>query len=139
MRVRTYSELRRLPTFSERYEYLSLRGEVGNSTFGHNRFLNQSFYKSREWRQIRNVVIARDFGLDLGCEGRDIHEGIVVHHMNPMLPDDIIGSSADILNPEYLITTCHDTHNAIHYGANEPVIPTVIERRPGDTKLWGNS
>ena len=138
MRVRTYSELRRLQTFSERFEYLRLTGEVGNSTFGHSRVLNQGFYKSREWRQVRQKVIGRDYGRDLGCEGYDIHEGIIVHHMNPMLPEDILGGSADILDPEYLITIAHDTHNAVHYGLDEPTLPTFADRKPGDTTLWRN-
>lgn len=137
MRIRSYSELRRIATFDERFEYLRLRGEVGESTFGHNRFINQRFYTSTEWKHVRNAVIRRDMGCDLGAEGYDIYDKIIVHHMNPMVPADIVGGSADILDPEFLVVTTHDTHNAIHYGLDTPHIPAIAERTPGDTKLWG--
>lgn len=136
MKIRTYSELRRLETFEERYDYLRLRGAVGRSTFGHDRYLNQRFYTSREWKHIRNEVIARDEGLDLGVDGYEIYDRIIIHHMNPMAPDHIIHGDDDILNPAYLITTTHTTHNAIHYGDRTLLRQPLVERRRGDTKLW---
>lgn len=136
MRVRSYSELVRLETFEERYEYLRLDGVVGRSTFGFDRYMNQQFYTSREWRDVRQEVIARDLGNDLAIDGYEIHARIVIHHMNPMVPADIIGGEGDILDPEFLITTTHQTHNAIHYGDASLLPRQVVERRPGDTKLW---
>lgn len=136
MRIRTYSELRRLETFEERYHYLALRGEVGRSTFGFDRYLNQQFYTSREWRQIRHHVITRDKGCDLGIEGYDIFHRLVIHHMNPMSQDDITQGVAHILDPEVLITTTHRTHNAIHYGDERLLPRPPVERRSGDTRLW---
>lgn len=134
--IRTYSELRQIESFVDRFRYLSLRGNVGRSTFGFDRYLNQKFYNSREWRQVRHHVIARDNACDLGVPDYDIFHKIVIHHMNPMEVDDIARGGDDILNPEYLITTNHDTHNAIHYG-DESLLPTLSrERTPGDTKLW---
>lgn len=131
--IRTYRELRRLPTLEERYRYLVLRGTPGEETFGFDRYINQMFYKSREWRQLRNQVIIRDDGCDLGIPGYEIHSKIVIHHMNPMRPQD----DFDIhLDPEYLITTCHRTHNAIHFGDESQLPRALTERRPGDTKLW---
>lgn len=136
MTIRSYSELRRLRTFEERFDYLQLRGQVGRQTFGFERYLNQRFYTSTQWRQVRSLVIARDLGCDLACEGFDIHENIVIHHMNPMTPEDLIDDQESILDPEFLITTTHRTHNAIHYGTRESLAPTIVERRPGDTLLW---
>jgi hypothetical protein len=136
MRIRSYSELRRLLTFEERFKYLALRGEVGRSTFGFDRYLNQQFYTSREWRHIRQHVIARDLGCDLGIEGYEIHDKIYIHHMNPMTVKDITHGNDDILDPEYLITTTHKTHNAIHYGDENLLPRKFVERKPGDTKLW---
>ena len=136
MRIRSYSELMQLDTFEERYEYLSLKGEVGRSTFGFDRYMNQQFYKSRQWRDVRLEVIARDLGCDLAVDGYEIHERLVIHHMNPMVPADIIGGESDILDPRFLITTRHSTHNAIHYGDARLLPRQVVERRPGDTKLW---
>lgn len=133
---RSYSALSRLPTFEERYKYLSLKGQVGEVTFGFDRYINQKFYTSRQWRQVRNYVIARDNGCDLGIEGFEIHSKVIIHHMNPMTADDIIHGDEAILDPEFLITTTHQTHNAIHYG-DESLLPrSFVERRPGDTKLW---
>lgn len=137
MRIRTYTELCRLPTHLERFEYLKLQGDVGGSTFGHNRYINQSFYTSIEWKRVRDHIIARDMGCDMGLEGHDLHDKIIVHHMNPMLPDDIRGGNADILDPEYLVAVSHNTHNAIHYGDSSLLPQPFVERRPGDTKLWG--
>lgn len=135
--IRTYSELRRLHTFKERYDYLQLKGSVGKSTFGFDRYINQKFYTSRQWRQVRNQVIARDEGLDLGITGYEIFDKIIIHHMNPMTAEDISHGDSDILDPEYLITTTHKTHNAIHYGDSSLLARPLAERRPGDTKLWG--
>lgn len=134
--IRTYKELSRLQTFEERFEYLKLQSYVGRDTFGYDRYLNQQFYKSREWLDVRHHVIARDRGADLGVEGYDIHGRILIHHMNPIQPDDIIHGNLDIVDPEFLITTTHSTHNAIHYGDARRIPHQSIERRPGDTKLW---
>lgn len=136
MRIRTYSELSRLETFKERFNYLSLKGVVGESTFGFERHLNQKFYTSREWRLVRDEVISRDFGLDLGVPGFEIYDRILIHHMNPITPEDIEHGNADILAPEYLISTTHNTHNAIHYGDASILRLPVAPRRPGDTQLW---
>lgn len=136
MRVRTYSELQRLQNFAEKFEYLKLGGEVGRETFGSERFLNQRFYSSAEWKRIRDWVIARDLGCDLGDREYEIHARPIVHHMNPMIPEDIIHGDSSILDPEFLITTCHNTHNAIHYGDASLLPRAPVERRPGDTKLW---
>jgi len=133
---RKYSELRRLFTFEERYEYLRLGGIVGESTFGFDRYINQDFYRSREWRTVRDQVIVRDNGCDLGVDGYDIHGNLLVHHMNPMTADDVVHSEEWILNPEYLITTTQDTHNAIHYGDKTLLKTPFVPRIPGDTKLW---
>lgn len=136
MRVRTYSELRRLPTFDERFAYLSLRGEVGEATFGFDRWINQQFYRSREWRLARDAVVFRDGACDLGIPGYDIHSKLLVHHMNPILPEDLERGEEWVLDPEFLITTTHRTHNAIHYGDESLLVKPLVERRPGDTRLW---
>lgn len=134
--IRTYSELRLYETFEDRFNYLKLKGGVGVETFGFERWINQTFYKSREWELARDHTIARDLGRDLGVEGYEIHERIMVHHMNPMLPEDIVHSGGSILDPEFLITTTHLTHNAIHYGSEPPARYTMHLRKPGDTRLW---
>lgn len=134
--IRTYSELRRLETFEERFKYLSLPGRVGVPTFGHERWLNQRFYTSREWRNTRDAVIVRDYGCDLGIPGYEIHQGIVIHHMNPIRPEDIVRGNEDIMDPEYLITVTALTHNAIHYGNRNGVPRQMTVRAAGDTKLW---
>lgn len=136
MIIRTYSELKRLKTFEERYEYLRLKGEVGKDTFGFDRYLNQAFYKSPEWKAVRDQVIVRDNGCDLGIAGHDIYGKILIHHMNPILPNDIINSTDILLNPEYLISTILSTHNAIHYGDKSQLIDAPIERRRNDTCPW---
>lgn len=136
MRIRTYSELSQIPTFEERYEYLALRGVVGEPTFGYDRWLNQAFYRSAEWRHIRNYVISRDLGCDLGVEGYEIHDKVIIHHMNPMQQADLLHGNDDIVNLEYLISTTHKTHNAIHYGDASLLPKQYTPRRPGDTKLW---
>jgi len=137
MRIRRYRELRRLRTFEERYEYLRLGGEVGDITFGHDRWVNQQFYTSTQWRQIRRDVISRDLGLDLGVEGHDIHDKVIIHHMNPMQLQEIVDGESQILDPEFLITVSHDTHNAIHYGDKSLLRKDYVARQPGDTALWG--
>ena len=136
MRIRTYSELSQIPTFEERYEYLALRGVVGEPTFGYDRWINQAFYRSAEWRHIRNYVISRDLGCDLGVEGYEIHDKVIIHHMNPMRQADLLHGNDDIVNLEYLISTTHKTHNAIHYGDASLLPKQYTPRRPGDTKLW---
>lgn len=137
--IRTYSELIQLPTFIERYRYLKLNGRVGEETFGFERYLNQKFYQtSQEWKQIRTQVIARDLGRDLGCEGYDIYGKIFIHHMNPMAIADIVEFNPDILDPEFLICTSFETHNAIHYGSEELLITDPIVRRPNDMCPWKN-
>lgn len=134
--LRRYSELIRLKTFDERFEYLRLAGVVGQSTFGFDRYLNQLCYHSAKWNEVRNRIIIRDNGCDLGVEGYDIHDKIIVHHMNPLILQDLIDVSDDIFNEEYLICTSHTTHNAIHYGDASLLPRGPVERRPGDTCLW---
>ena len=135
-RLCSYRELRALSTFADRFLYLSLGGMVGDPTFGSERYVNQHFYRSREWKQARNFVIDRDRGCDLGLEGFEIYDRIYIHHMNPMTVDEIVDGDDRILNPEFLISATLRTHNAIHYG-DETAIPRVfVERTPGDTKLW---
>jgi hypothetical protein len=134
--TRTFSELQRIETFEDRFRYLALHGGVGDTTFGFDRFLNQLFYTSRQWRQMRQHVIARDEACDLAVEGYEIHSRLVIHHMNPMTPDDIIHDDSRILDPEFLITTTHRTHNAIHYGDERLLARPFVPRRRGDTQLW---
>lgn len=136
MKIKTYSELDRLTTFDERFEYLRLGGGVGRSTFGFDRYINQRFYSSREWKDIRQHVLLRDNGCDLGIFGYEIHVGLLIHHMNPLEPDDIVHKADWILDPEFLITTTHSTHNAIHYSDKKLIPETVVERTLNDTKLW---
>lgn len=134
--IRTYSELITLPTFEERFEYLRLGGKVGAETFGFDRYLNQIFYKSDKWLSVRDKVIIRDNGCDLGIEGREIYGRILVHHMNPITMDDIVNHSSWILDPEYLITTVKNTHDAIHYSDENLLIKDPIERRKNDMCPW---
>ena len=136
MSIRTYSELITLPTFEERFKYLQLGGKVGEDTFGHDRYLNQMFYTSDEWRRIRRDVIVRDNGCDLGIQDREIHGLIIIHHMNPITIEDIINRSEFLLNPEYLISTVKNTHDAIHFSDERILITDPIERRPNDTCPW---
>ena len=136
MKIRTYSELITLPTFEERYAYLQLNGEVGKETFGFDRYLNQTFYKTKEWLAIRNHVIIRDHGCDLGIEDREIHGRILIHHMNPITREDILRRSDFLLNPEYLISTVKSTHDAIHYGDESLLCTSPIERSRNDTCPW---
>lgn len=136
MIIKTYSELIRLHTFEERYQYLRLRGKVGEDTFGFDRYLNQAFYKSDEWKNIRDIVILRDNGCDLGMPDREIRERILIHHMNPITKDDIINRTDFLLNPEYLICTIKNTHDAIHYGDENLLIKDPVQRSKYDTCPW---
>ena len=134
--IRNYSELITLRTFKERFEYLKLDGIVGEETFGFDRYMNQIFYKSREWTSVRRAVIIRDNGCDLGVEGYEIHGKILIHHMNPINLSDIVHKTDELLNPDYLITTVLSTHNAIHYGDASLLPALPIERRANDTCPW---
>lgn len=137
MKIRTYSELLSFHTFKERYNYLRLDGSVGKETFGFDRYLNQAFYqRSKEWKSIRDQVIIRDNGCDLGMEGFEIYGRIIVHHMNPISLDDLKNNSELLFNPEYLICTTHNTHNAIHYGDEGLLITAPVERTKNDTCPW---
>lgn len=134
--IKTYSELITIPTFEERFKYLQLNGRVGKDTFGFDRYINQNFYRSREWKRVRDQVILRDNGCDLGLDGYEIYGRIYIHHMNPILVNDIVHQSDFLLDPEYLICTTHNTHNAIHYGDESLLITAPIERKPNDTCPW---
>lgn len=134
--IRRYSELKQLRTIEERFEYLKLVGVVGKPTWSWDRYFNQQFYKTPEWKRVRRLVIVRDDGCDLGVEGFQINSKILVHHMNPIWIDDLTGHNPDILDPEYLITTSEQTHQAIHYGDKALLPQLPIARRPGDTRLW---
>lgn len=137
MIIRTYSELKKLKTFKERYEYLKLNGRVGESTFGYDRYLNQILYNSTRWKKVRDIVIVRDNGCDLGIEGYEIEDSITVHHINPLTIEDVEEDREWIYDPEYLISTSTNrTHKAIHFG-DETLLPqTPIHRYPGDTCPW---
>lgn len=135
--IRTYSELVKLNSFEERYKYLKLEGNVGEDTFGFDRYLNQIFYKTDEWKSVRDYVISRDNGCDLGMSDREIKFGkILVHHMNPITKEDILNRSDILLNPEYLITTTKNTHDAIHYGSDDLLYQDPVERYENDTCPW---
>lgn len=136
MNIKSYSELSKLATFQDRYNYLRLEGSVGRETFGFDRYLNQIFYRSQKWKSIRNQVIIRDQGCDLGIPGYEIHDRIIIHHMNPITLRDIEYESEFLLNPEYLISTVHNTHNAIHYGDESLLCLGPVERTPYDTCPW---
>lgn len=136
MTIKTYSELIDLPTFEERYRYLRLKGNVGEDTFGFDRYLNQKFYRSAEWKRIRDQVIVRDNGCDLGIEDRMIPGRILIHHMNPITEKDLRYATDILMNPEYLICVSHMTHNAIHYGDEDLLIKAPVVRTPYDTCPW---
>lgn len=136
MMIKTYSELITIPTFAERFNYLILGGRVGHQTFGRDRYLNQNFYRSYEWKQVRNQVILRDNGCDLGIPGRDISDRIYVHHMNPINIDDFENNYYALLDPEFLISTSFNTHQAITFGNDNNLLKLPRERRRGDTLLW---
>lgn len=136
MNIKRYSELILLPTFEERYKYLQLNGIIGDETFGFDRYINQMFYRSQEWKQVRDYVIVRDNGCDLGIEGHEIRGKILIHHMNPIGIKDIQQVNEFLLDPEYLITTMLSTHNAIHYGDESLLVTDPIERSKNDTCPW---
>lgn len=134
--IRRYQELKQIRSFEERFRYLNLRGVVGEATFGFDRWVNQQFYRSREWKHIRDHVIVRDNGCDLGFPGHEIYGKVFVHHMNPMTVEDLTDGEESVIDPDVLITVSHKTHNAIHYGDENLLPKPIVERRPGDTKLW---
>lgn len=134
--IRTYAELSKLTTFEDRYRYLQLGGAVGKETFGFDRYLNQVFYRSQKWKSVRDYVIVRDNGCDLGIDGHEIYGKIIIHHMNPITIDDIERESVYLLDPDFLITTMLNTHNAIHYGDESLLITAPIERTKNDTCPW---
>lgn len=134
--IKTYSELILLPTFEERYKYLRLGGRVGEATFGFDRYINQLFYTSEEWKAIRREVIIRDNGCDLGMDDREIHDKILIHHMNPISKIDILERSKFLLDPEYLICVCKRTHDAIHYGDDSILFSGPVIRTKNDTCPW---
>ena len=134
--IRTYSDLLKLKTFEDRFKYLKLSGNVGISTFGYDRYLNQQLYKSSLWKKVRDKVIIRDDGLDLACDEKPIFGRIIIHHMNPITKDDILYRPDYVLNPEYLISVSEQTHKAIHYGDFSLINSTFIERKPNDTIPW---
>lgn len=135
--MRSYSELIKLPTFEERFNYLRLDGEIGEETFGFDRYMNQSFYRCGEWKRVRDQVIVRDNGCDLGIPDRQLYDNIIIHHMNPVTREDLINKSHLLMDPEYLICVSKNTHNAIHYGDESLLVSTkIIERRPNDTCPW---
>lgn len=134
--TKRYTELSRIGGFEERFDYLSVRSPIGVDTFGFERWLNQAFYTSAQWKHARQAVIARDRGCDLGIEGREIFDKVIVHHMNPIRVENLTHADPDILNPEYLICVSHRTHNAIHYGDKSLLAQPLVRRRPGDTRLW---
>lgn len=134
--MKTYSELSKLSTYEERFEYLKLDGQVGSDTFGYDRYLNQALYKSREWKRTRDKVITRDKGCDLGIEGYEINSKPIIHHMNPITIDDIRNRDPKVFDPDFLITVTHPTHNAIHYGTEQRISRVPVERKAGDTCPW---
>jgi hypothetical protein len=136
MKVKTYKEMSRLETFEERFDYLKLNGSVGSDTFGFDRWLNQKFYRSKEWKRTRDQVIIRDNGCDLGIPGREIQGKIIIHHINPITVEDICDITEYLMNPDYLVCTSQNTHNAIHYGDVNLLPKDPVTRKPGDTKLW---
>ena len=136
MSIKTYSELILLPTFEERFKYLQLNGRVGDDTFGFDRYINQKFYRSAEWKRIRDYIIIRDNGCDLAVDGYEIHGRILIHHINPITISDIKFSTGYLMNPDYLICVTHNTHNAIHYGDEKQIITGPIVRTKNDTCPW---
>lgn len=136
MKIRTYSELMKLRTFEERFRYLKLGGKVGEQTFGFDRYLNQSFYKSEEWLKLRDEIIIRDNGCDLGIDDREIYSRVIIHHMNPITKYDLLNRTDLLLNPEYLICTTKRTHDAIHYGDEDLLFTGLVERSKNDTCPW---
>lgn len=134
--TKRYSELSTIPTYEERFKYLQLKGAVGNDTFGYDRYLNQILYNSPEWKRLRNQIIIRDNGRDLGCDGYEIYGRILIHHMNPITVEDIVSRDPIVFDPENLICVSHNTHNAIHYGDENLLIMAPVERTKNDTCPW---
>lgn len=134
--MKTYSELSSIRSFSERFDYLKLSGSVGTDTFGWSRYLNQALYSSPKWRKLRRDIIIRDDGNDMGLDGYPIFGRIVVHHLNPITPEDIELARSVVFDPENLVCVSFDTHEAIHYGSDSLLPKDYVPRTPGDTKLW---
>ena len=135
MTIKTYEELSRLKTFDERFRYLVIGGTIGEETFGYDRWLNQRFYTSEEWKRLRRQVIIRDEGCDIGIPGMEIGDHLIVHHMIPVTKLDVLSHSQALINPDFLICTSLKTHNALHYG-DLSILEPFIERRPNDTCPW---
>ena len=136
MSIRTYSELITIPTFEERFEYLQLKGSVGKDTFGYDRYLNQVLYRSPEWKRLRNQIIIRDDGCDLACDGYDIYDKVLIHHLNPITVEDVLTRSRKVFDPDNLVCVSHNTHNAIHYGDVDLLVTGPIIRTKNDTCPW---
>ena len=136
MSIRTYSELITIPTFEERFEYLQLKGSVGKDTFGYDRYLNQVLYRSPEWKRLRNQIIIRDGGCDLACDGYDIYDKVLIHHLNPITVEDVLARSRKVFDPDNLVCVSHNTHNAIHYGDMDLLVSGPIIRTKNDTCPW---
>ena len=136
MSIRTYSELITIPTFEERFEYLQLKGSVGKDTFGYDRYLNQVLYRSPEWKRLRNQIIIRDGGCDLACDGYDIYNKVLIHHLNPITVEDVLSRSRKVFDPDNLVCVSHNTHNAIHYGDVDLLVTGPIIRTKNDTCPW---
>ena len=136
MSIRTYSELITIPTFEERFEYLQLKGSVGKDTFGYDRYLNQVLYRSPEWKRLRNQIIIRDGGCDLACDGYDIYDKVLIHHLNPITVEDVLARSRKVFDPDNLVCISHSTHNAIHYGDVALLVTGPIIRTKNDTCPW---
>ena len=136
MSIRTYSELITIPTFEERFEYLQLKGSVGKDTFGYDRYLNQVLYRSPEWKRLRNQIIIRDDGCDLACDGYDIYDKVLIHHLNPITVEDVLTRSRKVFDPDNLVCVSHSTHNAIHYGDMDLLVTGPIIRTKNDTCPW---
>lgn len=136
MSIKTYSELITIPTFEERFEYLQLKGSVGKDTFGYDRHLNQVLYRSPEWKHLRNQIIIRDCGCDLACDGYDIYDKVLIHHLNPITVEDVLARSRKVFDPDNLVCVSHNTHNAIHYGDVDLLVTGPIIRTKNDTCPW---
>ena len=136
MSIKTYSELITIPTFEERFEYLQLKGSVGKDTFGYDRYLNQVLYRSSEWKRLRNQIIIRDGGCDLACDGYDIYDKVLIHHLNPITVEDVLTRSRKVFDPDNLVCVSHSTHNAIHYGDMDLLVTRPIIRTKNDTCPW---
>ena len=136
MSIRTYSELITIPTFEERFEYLQLKGSVGKDTFGYDRYLNQALYRSPEWKRLRNQIIIRDGGCDLACDGYDIYDKVLIHHLNPITVEEVLARSRKVFDPDNLVCVSHNTHNAIHYGDMDLLVTGPIIRTKNDTCPW---